>query len=279
MRNWLFGTIVGLCFVLSACGDDAGATDQSSTGSQGTAATTTSGSGGQGGQGGANAQGGAGGQSSSSTQTSGSGGQAQVPLAGFGDIEGTCGVLEPMDLNSTAPTIHSNSIDFKSLMFMASMLSTGGQKVHDDGNLGGSSLMSEIFAYEVLYRCELAELLKTESEINYQDAGGKKTDLLVRIDGLPIGVSVTRAVGFPKEDPYTVAQAKDLLSSKLQGVAASSANVASGNAWKKQVLFVVAYAQQHADALKEAFNQIEANIKGDTIVWITVTDGDDAFIY
>ena len=34
----------------------------------------------------------------------------------------------------------------------------------DDGNAGGSSLLSEVFAYEVLHRCEGATLLKTETD-------------------------------------------------------------------------------------------------------------------
>ncbi len=63
----------------------------------------------------------------------------------------------------------------------------------------------------MLYRCELAVLLKTEAEIVYRDDGGKKTDLLVEMDAAKIGVSVTRAYGWPPEDPYTVEDATALL--------------------------------------------------------------------
>ena len=272
MRNGLLTCLLVLGFVLVACGDG-GDSSATTTGATTSSTTTTSSSGGFGGSGGTGAQ------ASSSGSGGNGGGQTQVPLEGFGDIAGSCGVLEAMDFNSSAPSIYSNNIDFKTLMFMANALSQGGKKIYDDGNLGGSSLLSEVFAYEVLYRCELAELLKTENEISYKDTAGKKTDLIVRMDGLSVGVSVTRAVGFPKEDPYTVAQAKDLLTGKLEGVTASTANVAAADTWTKQVLFIVAYAEQHATALKEAFNQIDAAIKGDTIVWVTVTDGDDAFLY
>lgn len=276
MPHVFFATLLLLASALNACGGNEGPTGNPTSVAATTSSTSngsTGGFGGQGGSGGQTAQG------TGGTASTGGGGQAQLPLEGFGDIVGSCGVLQAMDFDTQMPSLHQNNIDFKNMMFMASLLSVGGKKVHDDGNLGGSSLMSEIFAYEVLYRCELAELVKTESEIAYKDDAGKKTDLLVKLDGFSVGVSVTRAVGFPKEDPYTVAQAKDLLSDKLAGVKASTANVASGDGWKKQVLFVLAYAQGHADALKQAFGQIDASIKGDTIVWITVTDGADGFIY
>ena len=68
-------------------------------------------------------------------------------------------------------------------------------------------------------------LLKTETEIVYTDISGKKTDLLVTIGGIKWGVSVTRAVGFPRDDPYTVERAGQLLEQKLSGVIASTANV------------------------------------------------------
>jgi len=204
---------------------------------------------------------------------------AQVPLGGFGDIDGSCGVLDDMELTGSAPSHHANSIDFKMMMFDYQQLSPGGKKVHDDGNLGGSSLFSEIFAFELLHRCELATLLKTEGEIGYQDPMGKKTDMVVSIDGHTIGVSVTRAVGFPKDAPYPLSQAQKLLDDKLSDVSQSSANVTPADGWKKQILMVLAYADEHAKALEQAFAQANAQTKADTLLLVSVTHGDDAFIY
>jgi SAM-dependent methyltransferase len=129
------------------------------------------------------------------------------PLAGFGSITGACDELD-VELTSAQPSVFVDHLDFAAEYMDAdlSQLTTGGQKIIADGNAGGSSLMSEVFAYEVLARCELAALLKTELEIDYDDVG-TITDLLVEIDGYKIGVSVTRAVAFPFEDPYTAAQA------------------------------------------------------------------------
>jgi hypothetical protein len=155
----------------------------------------------------------------------------------------------------------------------------GGKKVYDDGNLGGSSIFSEVFSYEVLYRCELATLLKTETEIAYTDTGGKKTDLLVEIDGYKLGVSVTRAFAYPPGTTYTVAMAQSLLDKKLSDIVLSTQNVAAADAWKKQILHILAYDKQHRDALAQAYPTIPASTRADTIVMVTVTDGDDAFMY
>lgn len=201
---------------------------------------------------------------------------------GFGAISGPCGVLDDM-LLSGAPYFVANAIDFGTDPYDEAdypLLTAGGQEIIDDGNAGGSSIYSEVFAYEVLHRCDGATLLKTETEIVYTNPQGKITDLLVQFDqGLKIGVSVTRAIAWPFEDPYTVPQAQELLEDKLQGVTDSSANVSDQDRWHKQILHVIAYGPGHADAMEQAFAQVDATLKTDTIVYVTVSDGDDAFLY
>ena len=184
-----------------------------------------------------------------------------------------------VELVSTGPHLFHTNLDFASMSFDYNALSPGGKKVHDEGNLGGKSLHSEIFAYEVLYRCELAALLKTESKILYQPGATKKTDLLVQIDGYKIGVSVTRAFAFPAGSTYSVAQAKALLDDKLGDILVSTQGVKPADAWQKQILHVLAYNEQHRDALKQAYPSVSASTKADTIVMVTVTDGSDGFIY
>ena len=205
-----------------------------------------------------------------------------VPLAGFGTLSGECGVLDDVELLSATPWLFVNSLDFSDDPYDESdfeLLSQGGQKVLLDDNAGGSSTYSEVFAFEVLHRCELAGLLKTEMEIIYEPSEGKITDLLVTIDGRKIGVSVTRAVGFPKDAPYTVEQAQSLLDKKLAGILDSSSHVAPEDQWVKQILHILAYEAKHADSIAEAYSQTDPALLGNTIVVVTVTDGDDLFIY
>lgn len=204
----------------------------------------------------------------------------ELPLPGWGTISGSCGVLEEQELTGDGSELFGNLLDFESGEPDPGDLTAGGQEILSDGNAGGSSIYSEIFSYEVLTRCELAELVKTENEISYQDSNGKKTDLLLRIDNVPIGVSVTRAVGWPQEDPWTPGQALELLEDKFGDVQASSANVAPADAWAKQILHVIAYSAGHADSVAQAYNQILGEgLIGNTLLMVTVTDGDDAFIY
>lgn len=201
------------------------------------------------------------------------------PQPGFGSISGACDVLDT-ELTEPAPSYVTSAIDFATMYTDADLaaLTAGGQEIVAEDNAGGSSLLSEVFAYEVLARCELAALLKTETEVIY-DTSGKITDLLVAIDQLTIGVSVTRAVAFPFDDPYTVAQAYDLLDRKLADILESTANVSETDRWEKQILAVLAYAPEHAESLATAYASIDPAIAADTIVWIVVTNGADDFIY
>lgn len=198
---------------------------------------------------------------------------------GLGEITGPCGVLSPRDFDAAASQFIVNAIDFGDTGFDYDALTPGGQEVHDEGNLGGSSLLSEVMSFDVLARCEGVSLLKTESEIIYDDDGGPKTDLLIDSGGVQVGVSVTRAVAFPFDDPYPAEAATVLLEDKLAGVLASTDNVSPADAWPKQILHILAYAPMHADVLEAAYADVDPALQADTIVWVTVTDGDDLFIY
>jgi len=201
------------------------------------------------------------------------------PLDGFGSLSGACDFLDTENLLDPTPALFVNTLDLHEKAFDSALLSPGGQEIMADGNLGGSSIHSEAFAYEVLYRCELAALLKTEGEIGYQDPGGKKTDLLVEIEGLQLGVSVTRAFGWPPEAPYTQEQADDLLSDKLADVLLSTANVVSDDRWSRQILSILAYAPAHGQRIEAAWASLAPAVQADTIVVVTVTEGNDDYIY
>lgn len=179
----------------------------------------------------------------------------------------------------STPFFFRNAIDLGSAAFDEQQLSTGGLQVFTDGNLGGSSIHSEVFAYEVLYRCELAQLLETEKGIKYIDPDGKKTDLLVEIDGRKIGVSVTRAFHYPPGQPYTEAEATKLLEGKLADVLASALNAKPAFAWERSMLHVIAADAQHADVVKTAYDMLDAKLRASTLLVVTVTDGNDAYIY
>ncbi len=260
---------------LWACSDQGAATGGGPTGSGAGGATASVGGGASEGGGGSTSSGGEGGAGGGGS--AGAGGGIDVPLDGFGVIAGACGELDPRELVARSPAFElENAIDFGTLTFSRDVLSPGGQTLFDAPNAGGSSKESEIIAFELLHRCELATLLKTETQIVY-DTTGALTDMLVEIDGLKVGVSVVRAFKYMAE--YTESDALAKMGEKLADIQESSANVSSADAWDKQILAVIAEKPENAAAVQAALPQIDVATRGDTIVIITVTHGDDAFVY
>lgn len=206
-----------------------------------------------------------------------------APDPGFGALSGACRVLDD-ELDDDAPWWFESAIDFGDDPFDdpedRAQLSDGGVQILEEGNAGGSSLYSELFAYEILERCEGASLLYTERFVPYRpDYAGSITDLLVSIDDVRIGVSVTRAVRFPFDDPYPPSAADALLRDKLADVLESSGGVLAEAAWPKQILFVVAYDDAHVPVLRDAWEALPTDLRADTIVWVAATRGADAFLY
>jgi len=200
-----------------------------------------------------------------------------VPLEGYGVITGECGVLDDDEWLLDDPFFFANHIDFGMSAFDPEALSEGGQRLIDSGTLGGSSIESEAFSYEVMYRCELAELLATEPEMVYDVAGTKKIDYLAEIDGRMVGVSVVRA--FAYNPPYTLSMAQDKLTEKLEGFPSALSGVSTAQAWERAILSVIAYDQDSADVVRTAWDGLSADLRADVILVVTVTDGTDCFVY
>jgi hypothetical protein len=201
--------------------------------------------------------------------------------AGFGTLSGMCGALGQMQLTGPTPELFRDTFTFaREYMDPADrgLLTEGGRRLAETPNAGGSSELSEIFAYEELARCEMAALLKTETEIVY-DTPGKITDLEVEIGTHKIGVSVTRAFAFPLGSPYPLSQAEMLITRKLQDIQLSTMNVSAADRWDKQILAVLAWDDQAADVVAQAWMMADAATKADTIVVVSVTAGEDRFIY
>lgn len=204
-----------------------------------------------------------------------------LPLPGFGAITGMCGVLGEPELTGATPLWFDGDIAFAEPYDDPEdrdQLTAGGVEIILDGNAGGSSLYSEVFAFEILHRCELATLLKTETEILY-DVEGKKADLLVEIDGHEIGVSVTRAVTFPFGSPYTLEAATALIDRKLDDILLARAAANEADRWEKSMLATLAYDLQHAEVFMDAWNGLDAETRADSIVIVFVTSGEDLFVY
>ena len=203
------------------------------------------------------------------------------PAPGFGAITGQCGVLTLAELDGTTPLWFGGDFFFDNRFddpAERDQLTPGGQHIISVPNAGGSSVLSEVFAFEWLARCEGATLLKTETEIVY-DVVGKKADILVEIDGRKVGVSVTRAMTFPIGNPYALADATALFDRKLDDIQLATTQVSAADRWSKQMLVALAIDAQHAQVAMQAWDMLDAATKDDTILIVPVTSGDDLFIY
>lgn len=202
---------------------------------------------------------------------------------GFGSITRKSNKLTSSDLLSASCMEIEYDIDFGINPYddVADYpyLTDGAKQLFDDDNTGSSSIYSKIFSYEILNRGEYAELLKTREEIEYNDLGGKKADYLIEIENTKIGISVTRAYHFPPTDPYTAGEAISLLTNKLSDIETSSLNVKDIDKWIKQILVIAGYNEQYSETVITEWLALDDVTKGNTILCIVTTNGDDSFIY
>jgi hypothetical protein len=200
-----------------------------------------------------------------------------------GTITGSCGVLDDEILDAS-PFFVDDVMTFDEPWTSADSdrVSEGARQILMNGTAGGSSGYSEAFAFEVLHRCEGAAFVKSETEIVY-DTAGSITDILVAIDGQKVGVSVTRAVTVTgacmRDDTYTEAAAEELLTRKLAGINESTMNVSAADRWVKQILFVFADTAAHEATLRGVWDGLDEALRADTILYVTVSEGMDDFIY
>lgn len=152
-------------------------------------------------------------------------------------------------------------------------LSSGAVRMACSPNAGGSSENSEVLSFELLQRCFGASLQKTEMEVSYFPHGGAITDYTCTLFGTKLGISVTRAMKYHGE--FTMADARQLLNKKLNGVNCSSQN--SLEDWTKQILHVWATSARVAVIIAQAYRRVPTQLKSNTVVLVTIATNTDIF--
>lgn len=102
-------------------------------------------------------------------------------------------------------------------------------------------------------------------------------DHICTINGQRVGVSVTRAMGFPTPDRFTNEDAINLLRKKLYGLIVSRNCVLPHLAFFKSILHVWCQSHEIADKLKRAYENLDIDdfgldIKGVVILLLTVCE-------
>jgi hypothetical protein len=155
--------------------------------------------------------------------------------------------------------------------------SEGSKKMLSIPNAGGNSVISEVISYEIIKSAFGAIFLKTEMEIEYFPFGSKITDYSVMINNKKIGVSVTRAMHYKGDEHFTLENAMFLLKKKLNGVFWSTENVIKRDKWEKQILHIFCQSNKTAKKVKEAYQKLKSEYRGNTIVLISIIDHNDLF--
>ncbi len=153
-------------------------------------------------------------------------------------------------------------------------LSDEGQRLLFTPNAGGNSVISEVLSFETLKCCfRNIKLKHTEMELKYKRIG-KITDYSVEINGVPIGVSVTRCMKY--RGVLEDSDAHRLLTKKLKGVVESTKNINSRQKWKKQILHIWVEKKYMINTLYKCFYNMNLRcISPDTIIILSVVQNFD----
>lgn len=198
-----------------------------------------------------------------------------------GILSGQCGEIDAVEVDSNEAFFFENHMDFP-VRLMANAIGifeAGTQALIENPNAGGSSVLSEAMAFEMLARCDGASLRATENEVTYQPPDSEKTDFVITLDGETVGVSVTRAFVFNPSQEYTASEAQRVIGHKLAGIIESTQTVQPPYQWRKQILVVLTPSEMNAAIVRTVWEGLDTAMRADTIVVVTVTSGEDDFVY
>jgi len=145
-------------------------------------------------------------------------------------------------------------------------------------NAGGKSVLSEALSMQYFNQILKANNFILEMEIDYW-VKWKMIDYICEINNKRIGVSVTRAMGYPDESSFTEEDAKYLLNKKINGLVLSRNCITKKHCFNKSVLHVWCQSSRIAKILKKIF-MLSNNYdlpEDSLIILLTISEND--FIY
>ena len=148
-------------------------------------------------------------------------------------------------------------------------LSPWSQKVLMSANAGGSSIISESLSAEVLVRMFGAGGIRTEMEIEYVTSS-KIVDFTIKMYGKNVGVSVTRAMGWPIEAQFTYAHGHRLMRKKIAGLIVAREN--ARERFDVAILHVMCSSNRIKNVLYRVYKKLPRDFTCDIIVLCTVAD-------
>lgn len=124
-------------------------------------------------------------------------------------------------------------------------------------NAGGKSGISEMFSIEYFIRKYKAKDFIFEKQVKYW-IDFKMVDYICTIGDERIGVSVTRAMGFPDEKSFDAEQAATLLEKKINGLIVASNSVLKMQSFYKCILHIWCQNHEIATLIAEYYGRMES---------------------
>ncbi len=125
-------------------------------------------------------------------------------------------------------------------------------------NAGGNSEYSEIMSIELYIRLFNISNIVNEMDVEYY-IDYKMIDFLCIHNNYNIGVSVTRAMGFPKPDVFSYRDGLRLLNRKVKGLILARNSTTDKHYFKILVLHIWCQTNKIADMMEDMINKL--NIK------------------
>jgi hypothetical protein len=130
------------------------------------------------------------------------------------------------------------------------------QKILGEPNAGGASVVSEALSAEYMVRRFGAEDVVTEMAIQYWIPNWKKIDYIATMYGRRVGISVTRAMGFPLATDFTMVDARRLCEKKLFGLVVARTGVSETHSYDRSILHVWCQTEEISNMMFIAFSEI-----------------------
>lgn len=137
-------------------------------------------------------------------------------------------------------------------------------------NAGGNSIVSEVLSVEYMHMRFGAHNIVNEMEVHYLDPNWKKVDYLCTINHERVGVSVTRAMGYPTADYFTVDDASRLIQKKMNGLVIARDGVDDSHRFHTSFLHVFCQTAKIAVMMYEAMHRMPPDYDG-VIVLLSIT--------
>lgn len=133
------------------------------------------------------------------------------------------------------------------------------KQILEEPNAGGASIVSEALSAEYMVRRFNATEVMTEMRIPYFSPDWKKVDYLTTIYNERVGVSVTRAMGYPTPDLFTEEDAARLCRKKLTGLVVARSGIVPSVGYSRSILHCWCQDHRIAHLMATAFQEFLTN--------------------